>query len=306
VAFIASTEDIREFLMTRRARLTPAQAGITEWGRARRVKGLKREEVAMLAGVSTEYYAKLERGNLAGVSDSVLGTLARALQLNDAERVHLFDLARAATPDHAPSTARRGRSARRDEVRPSIIRLLDSMTSTPAYVRNARYDIVAANGSCFALYAGILAADTLPLNLARLVYLDPRAAEFFTDWEEIASDVTAALRIETGKRPHDRALNELVGELSTNSREFAAHWARHDVRLHRTARKRLHSKLVGEVELTGDALELPGEDLTLIAYTAEAGSRAQQQLDFLANWSSTPPSRHAEDAPQPEEAQHTN
>jgi transcriptional regulator with XRE-family HTH domain len=286
---MASEGDIREFLASRRARLTPARAGVKEWGRARRVKGLKREEVAMLAGVSTEYYAKLERGSLAGVSDSVLNALASALQLDDAERIHLFDLARATASDHDPPLARRSRSTRRTEVRPSISRLLESMTATPAYVRNARFDIVAANAPCFALYDGILSPSTLPFNLARFVFLDPRAVEFFADWRTIADDITAALRIVTGKHPGDGLLNELIGELATNSTEFAARWARHDVRLHRTAQKSLHSQLAGEIELTGDALELPGEDLTLIAYTAEADSRAQQQLDFLASWSASPP-----------------
>jgi transcriptional regulator with XRE-family HTH domain len=290
---MASEGDIRDFLTSRRARITPAQAGIAEWGRARRVKGLKREEVAMLAGVSTEYYAKVERGNLAGVSDSVLNALATALQLDDAERIHLFDLARATASDHDRPATRRARSPRRTEVRPSISRLLESMTATPAYVRNARFDIVAANAACFALYDGILAPSTLPFNLARFVFLDPRAVEFFADWRTIADDVTAALRIVAGQRPRDAALNELIGELATNSTDFAARWARHDVRLHRTARKTLHSHLVGEIELTGDALELPREDLTLIAYSAEAGSHAQQQLDFLASWSGAPPNSRA-------------
>ena len=163
------------------------------------------------------------------------------------------------------------------------------MTATPAYVRNARFDIVAANAPCFALYDGILAPGALPFNLARFVFLDPRAIDFFADWRTIADDITAALRVVVGKQPLDGTLTELVGELATNSTEFASRWARHDVRLHRTAQKCLHSQLVGEIELTGDALELPGEELTLIVYTAERGSHAQQQLDFLASWSAVPP-----------------
>ena len=171
------------------------------------------------------------------------------------------------------------------------------MSATPAYVRNARFDIVAANRPCFALYAGILAPSALPFSLARFVFLDPRSTAFFADWETIGDDITAALRIEAGKGPRDAGLNELVGELATDSREFATRWSRDDVRLHRTARKRLNSQLVGEIELTGDALELPGEDLTLIVYTAEAGSRAQQQLDLLASWSADPPTRVPEHVP---------
>jgi transcriptional regulator with XRE-family HTH domain len=282
---MAQAADIREFLMSRRARLTPAQAGITEYGRGRRVAGLKREEVAILAGISNEYYARLERGNLRGVSESVLNALARALQLDEAERIHLFDLARAAAPPSgAGPTGRPATGRRRAEIRPSIRRLLDSMTGTPAYVRNARMDILAANRLCFALYAGVLAPDALPLNIARFVFLDPRAPDFFVQWGSIADDFTSALRIQAGKNPQDAALNQLVGELATNSTAFSARWARHDVRLHQSATKRLHNTLVGEIELTGDALELTGDGLTLIAYTAEPASRAQQQLDLLASW----------------------
>ncbi|HEX4520252.1 MAG TPA: helix-turn-helix transcriptional regulator [Gaiellaceae bacterium] len=285
---MASRSDVSEFLKTRRARITPAQAGIREFGRARRVPGLKREEVALLAGVSTEYYARLERGDTRGVSDSVLSALARALQLDDAERVHLFDLAKATSPA-GPVTNR----VARPTVRPSIARLLDSMSATPAYLRNARFDIVMANGPCFALYAGVLTPDALPLNLARFLFLDPRAREFFIDWGRMADDITSALRVEAGKSPGDQALSRLVGELATGSAPFATRWARHDVRFHVTSTKRLRTSLVGEIELTGDALDLAGDGLTLIAYTAEPASRAQEQLDLLISWALN----HAETEP---------
>ena len=275
-----NTNDVREFLMSRRSRITPAQAGLPAYGGTRRVAGLKREEVAMLTGVSTEYYARLERGNLRGVSDSVLDSLARALQLDEAERAHLYDLAKAAAPAPA-SGVRRARS----EVRPSIERLLAGMTGTPAYVRNARMDVVAANNLCFALYTDILGPATLPMNLARFMFLDPRSRDFFVDWETLADDFAAAMRTESGRSPRDRALNNLIGDLAAGSTEFSTRWARHNVRFHRTARKTMRNPLVGDIELTGDALELPGEGLTLIAYTAEPGSRAQDQLDFLASWS---------------------
>ena len=251
-----NTNDVREFLTSRRARITPAQAGLPAYGGTRRVAGLKREEVAMLTGVSTEYYARLERGNLRGVSDSVLDSLARALQLDEAERAHLYDLAKAAAPAPA-SGARRART----EVRPSIERVLAGMTGTPAYVRNARMDVVAANNLCFALYTDILSPTALPLNLARFMFLDPRSREFFVDWETLADDFAAALRTESGRSPRDRALNNLIGDLAAGSTEFSARWARHNVRFHRTARKTMRNPLVGEIELTGDALELPGEGL---------------------------------------------
>jgi transcriptional regulator with XRE-family HTH domain len=277
-----NNKDVREFLMTRRARITPAQSGLTVYSGTRRVAGLKREEVAMLTGVSTEYYARLERGNLRGVSESVLESLAVALQLDEAERAHLIDLAKAAGPSRA-SGARRARA----EVRPSVERILAGMTGTPAYIRNSRMDIVAANSLCFALYEGILSPGRLPLNLARFMFLDPRSRDFFLEWETIADDLAAALRSEVGRNPHDRALNSLIGDLATGSTEFSTRWARHNVRFHRSARKTLHNPLVGEIELTGDSLEIPGEGLTLVAYTAEQGSHAQEQLDFLSSWTTS-------------------
>jgi transcriptional regulator with XRE-family HTH domain len=282
--------DVSKFLKTRRARISPAQAGIREFGRARRVPGLKREEVAMLAGVSTEYYARLERGDLRGVSDSVLKALARALQLDDAERAHLFDLAK-----DTSAPARAARRPGHGSVRPSIARLLDSMGSTPAYLRNARFDILMANRLCLALYEDVFSLDTLPFNLARYVFLDPRATAFFVEWERMADDITAALRVEAGRNPADPALSLLIGDLATGSEPFAARWARHDIRFHVTSTKRIRSSLVGEIELTGDALGLAGDGHTLIAYTAEPGSRAQEQLDFLISWASNHTATEARD-----------
>lgn len=277
-----NSKDVREFLMSRRSRITPAQAGLPAYGGTRRVAGLKREEVAMLTGVSTEYYARLERGNLRGASESVLESLAAALQLDEAERAHLLDLAKSSGPPRAAGTRRV-----RAEVRPSIGRILAGMTGTPAYVRTSRMDIVAANSLCFALYDGILSPGILPLNLARFMFLDPRSRDFFVEWNTLADDLAAALRTEAGRSPHDRALNGLIGDLATGSTEFSTRWARHNVRFHRSARKTLHNPLVGDIELTGDSLELPGEGLTLIAYTAEPGSHAQEQLDFLTSWNTS-------------------
>jgi transcriptional regulator with XRE-family HTH domain len=275
--------DVREFLNSRRARITPRQAGLATYGDARRVPGLRRSEVAALAGMSVEYYTRLERGNLTGVSEQVLDSLAKALQLDEAERGHLFDLARAASPG-----ARRGpRRRSQPKIRPSIFRILDALTAAPAYIRNARMDILAVNDLARALYGDILAPQALPLNLARFLFLDPRAREFFIDWDEVADEVTDALRVEAGRSPFDRDLTELVGELATRSGEFGTRWTRHNVRLHRTAVKRLRNKVIGDIELTGDTLEIPGDDLTLTAYTAKPDSSAQQQLSFLASWTAT-------------------
>ena len=281
--------EIRDFLTSRRARLSPQQAGLPAYGGKRRVPGLRRSEVAALAGLSVEYYTQLERGSLGGASESVLDSLARALQLDEAERTHLFDLARAAT---AP--ARPGRRGRSSTLRPSLYRVLETLGS-PACVTNARGDVLAANRLGFALYADILTPQALPLSMPRFVFLDPRAGTFFLDWDTVADDTAAALRIQAGRNPNDRPLSDLVGELATRSDAFAARWARHNVRLHRTATKRLHNGVVGDLELTGDALGLPGEDLVLIVYTAPADSPAQEKLDFLTRWAGKAPP--AETAP---------
>ena len=275
---------VHDFLVSRRARITPEQAGMPTFGQKRRVPGLRREEVASLAGVSFDYYARLERGNLSGASDSVLEALARALQLDEAERQHLFDLARSASTP-ASRERRTKRSATR--VRPALLSILNGMTGTPAYLRNARMDLVAANDLCLALYDGVLTRDELPFNLARFVFLDPYARAFFLDWETIARDMVGSLRSQAGRDPSDRALSDLIGHLTTRSDGFAERWARHDVRLHRTAHKRLANRVVGEIELTGDAFDLPGDGLTMIAYSAATGSQAEDQLQLLAAWSVT-------------------
>jgi len=228
---------VRDFLVTRRNRLTPEAARMPIYGGNRRVPGLRREEVALLAGMSVDYYVRLERGNLSGASDSVLEALANALQLGEAERAHLYDLARAATAPH------RRRPVASTRVRPSILRVLDAMAGAPAYVRNGRFDILGANLLGRALYAPVfdspLFAQRGPVNTARFLFLDPAATAFWVDWNSVADDSVAFLRSEAGRSPHDRVLVDLIGELTTRSQEFAARWAKHDVKLHRTGVKRL-------------------------------------------------------------------
>jgi transcriptional regulator with XRE-family HTH domain len=273
-----------DFLVTRRARITPAQAGLPTFDNRRRVAGLRREEVASLAGVSVDYYARLERGNLRGVSDSVLDALARALQLDDTERAHLHDLAHAANSTTSAGAGSRPKAPKHpNRIRPSIHGLLAGY-ALPAYVRDTELNILAANDVCVALYGDILTADRLPLNLARFVFLDPRSTDFFGDWSTIADDIVASLRREVGRNPISRSLSDLVGELTTRSDEFSTRWARHDVRAHRSADKTLHNRIVGDIDLTGDALELAGDGLVIIAYTAKPDSRAAEQLAFLASW----------------------
>jgi transcriptional regulator with XRE-family HTH domain len=281
---VDSRNDIREFLISRRAKVSPEQAGLPEYGGRRRVAGLRREEVAMLAGISVEYYTRLERGNASGVSEDVLEGIARALQLDEAERAHLFDLVRA-----AGTTRRAPRRQTQERVRPSVQRILDSMTETPACVRNGRLDILAANRLGFAFYSELFLDPVRPVNSARFIFLNPRAREFFVDWESIAHDAVAILRAEAGRDPYDKRLSDLIGELSTRSEDFRVRWAAHNVKFHRTGVKRFHHPVVGDLTLTFEALELPADTgQQMLVYTAEPNSPSHQALNLLASWSSTP------------------
>jgi transcriptional regulator with XRE-family HTH domain len=276
--------EVRDFLASRRARLSPEQVGLSRYG-SRRVPGLRRAEVAQLAGVSVEYYTRLERGNLGGVSEAVLDSLVLALQLDESERAYLFDLAKAAS---APSTPRGPRKTTAQEVRPSIQRLLDAMTGIPAFVRNGRLDVLAINAMGRALYSQAFDSPTRPVNLARFVFLDPRAQLLHPSWSDSANTSVAILRTEAGRNPYDKGLTDLVGELSTRSEEFRTRWAAHNVRLHRSGTKHFHHPAVGDLHLSFDALELPGEPgLTLTAYSAEPGTPSADNLALLASWAAT-------------------
>jgi transcriptional regulator with XRE-family HTH domain len=288
---------VREFLVSRRERITPEQAGLPAYGGAnRRVKGLRREEVSLLAGVSIDYYVRMERGNLAGASDAVLVGLANALQLDDAEREHLFALSRAS----GPTTARRSRPTP-STVRPVIQQVLDAITEAPAWVRNARHDIVAMNELARALYFPVLnsavaGATTKRLaNTTRFIYLDPMAREFFIDYDRLASDAAAMLRLEAGRNPYDEDLITLVGELSTQSEAFRVQWASQNVRFHRSGRKRIRHPAVGELDLNFEAMELPSEpELRLNIYTADPDSATADGLKLLATWAATRETDRAE------------
>jgi transcriptional regulator with XRE-family HTH domain len=276
--------EIREFLSTRRARISPEQVGLPVYGGdRRRVSGLRREEVAVLAGISIEYYTRLERGNATGVSEGVIEGIAHALQLDEAERMHLLDLI------HTASTTRQPRRApARQRVRPTVQRVLDSMSGTPAFVLNERLDILAANALGLALYSPIFADPVKPPNNARFTFLDPQATEFFRAWDKIANDIVAILRAEAGRDPYDRQLSDLVGELSTRSEEFRVRWAAHDVRIHTTGVKRLHHPVVGDLDLPYESFPLAADpSQSLLTYTAEPGSPSQDALNLLASWAAT-------------------
>jgi transcriptional regulator with XRE-family HTH domain len=294
---VDNRDEVKDFLTTRRARLTPTAAGLTAFTANRRVPGLKRSEVADLAGVSVEYYAQLERGNLAGVSDSVLDALARALQLDEAERTHLADLARAAEPAKRPR-----RRTTPGQIRPGVQRLLDLMgDAVPAIVNNGRLDLLAANALGRALFAPVLASPRRPgttANHARFTFLDDRARDFWIDWERAADDAVSQLRTEAGRDPYDRALTDLVGELSTRSLEVRTRWATHDVRLHRTGRKNVHHPVVGDLHLDFEVLELPADPgLTLITFTTPEGSPDEDTIRVLASWAATRSVVQAEPSP---------
>jgi len=273
--------ELAEFLKTRRAGLTPEQVGLPTYG-IRRVKGLRREEVASLAGVSLEYYKRLERGNASGVSDTVLDSLARGLRLDDAERTHLFDLARAANPG-AP---RGRRHFARQVIRPGLRQMLDSING-PATLSNGRGDYLAANGLGRVLYAPLFDSRAQPPNSARFTFLDATSQEFFIDWEHAARDLVAHLRSEAGRNPYDQALADLIGELSTRSEPFRKWWADHNVQYHQTGSKRLRHPIVGDLELNYEVMPLPADGLRLAIFTAEPGSTSDDSLRLLASWSAT-------------------
>ncbi|WP_455905486.1 helix-turn-helix transcriptional regulator [Microbacterium sp.] len=276
--------EVREFLMTRRARVAPESVGIPAGGN-RRVAGLRRSEAAALAGVSVEYYAKLERGAIAGASAAVLDALASALQLDDAERAHLLDLARAA--DGIPSSGRsRRRSAKPGVARPSLQWALSSITDAIAFVRDPRQNLVATNDLARAFYSPVIGDGGRTPNLARFQFLDPAARDFYPDWDLFAEMCVAIMRAEAGRDPHDKGLQDLVGELSTRSETFRRLWAAHDVRIHGAGTKRFQHPLVGELTLAYEELAITAEPgNVLLVYTAEPGSPSAERLALLASWS---------------------
>jgi transcriptional regulator with XRE-family HTH domain len=285
LAAMDARDEIKEFLSSRRAKISPAQAKLPAYGGNRRVAGLRREEVAMLAGVSVDYYTKLERGNFGSVSEGVLHALAGALQLDEAEREHLFHLAT------STATIRPGRRrAAPQTVRHAVQRVVDGLTDAPAFVRNNRRDLLAANTMGRALYSEVFADadDDGIVNTVRYLFFNPGARSFFRDWDKAAADIVANLRTEVGRDPHDRPLQDLIGELSTRSQEFSSLWAAHDVRYHDTGVKALHHRVVGDLELTFEVMDLPADvGQSLIVYGAEPGSTTEEALRLLSIWTAT-------------------
>jgi transcriptional regulator with XRE-family HTH domain len=277
---VANAEQIKEFLTSRRAKVTPDQVGLPVAAGNRRVPGLRREEVAVLANVSLEYYTRIERGTATGVSETVLDAVAQALQLSDAERTHLFDLMRA----ERRTTPRRRQPPPRQRVRDSVVNLLEGMPRTPAVIHDHRLDILASNPLARALFDPLYADPVRPVNYARFLFLDRHAQDFWVDWNDAANNTVAILRGNAGANPHDTALNELIGELSARTREFATRWAAHDVRQHTTTHLEIHHPEVGLLEFNKEVLDLPDEGQSLAAYIAQPDTHTADSLELLASW----------------------
>ncbi|MCX4473045.1 Helix-turn-helix protein [Micromonospora sp. MW-13] len=276
--------EVREFLISRRARVTPEQVGLPG-GTNRRVDGLRRSEVATLAGVSVEYYTRLERGAISGASPEVLDSLARALCLDDAERAHLFDLAHAANPVARPPKRRNPKTWAPHQ---SLQWVLDAITAGPAFVRNGRMDILAANTLARAFYRDIYDMTGQPPNIARFTFLDERAYDFYPDWDMFADVTVAILRTEAARDPHNKELHDLIGELCTRSDEFRRRWGAHNVRHHGAGFKTFHHPVVGEMTLAYEGLGMEAEPgLSITVYAAEPGTPSAERMQLLASWAAT-------------------
>jgi transcriptional regulator with XRE-family HTH domain len=276
-----SKSEITSFLSSRRAKLSPEEAGVPLYGGRRRVAGLRREEVAQLAGVSTDYYARLERGKVAGASREVLEAIARALQLDEDEREHLFDLVKI-----SQTRTPRRRSTIAATVRPGLQQVLDSI-STPAYLQNARLDRLAANRIGRALYSQPIDGSNDQFNYALWLFLDPRAHEFHRDFAAAKHNVVALLHAATAKDPYDQGLIDVIGRLSTQSEEFRSYWARHDVFRYRRGAKLVTHSEMGELEFGYESFELPTDPgLVMLVYTVEPGSPTAEAMQILSSWAS--------------------
>ncbi|SOD84174.1 helix-turn-helix domain-containing protein [Streptomyces sp. Ag109_G2-15] len=270
--------ELSEFLRSRRARLKPEDVGLRDFGRHRRVPGLRREELAQLAGVSVAYYTRLEQGNGRNVSAEVLDSIARALRLTDAEHAHLTHLAK-------PKAHKKKPAARQQQVRAALCQLLDVMEGVPAYIVGRRAEILAWNRMAAAVFGDWSELPPAERNWARLVFLHPDYRDLFVDWEQKAIDIVCALRMDAGCYPDDPRLSALVGELSVKSDEFRRLWATHDVKEKSHGVKRLHHPLVGDLSLHFEGFRLTDDsDMSLVTYHAEPGTPSAESLRLLASW----------------------
>ncbi|MQA63838.1 MAG: helix-turn-helix domain-containing protein [Actinophytocola sp.] len=270
--------ELSEFLRSRRARLKPEDVGLPRYGRHRRVPGLRREELAQLAGVSVAYYTRLEQGNGRNVSAEVLDAIAHALRLTGAEHAHLMHLAK-------PKQHKKKPSARQQQVRPALRQLLDVLEGVPAYVAGRRTEILAWNRMAAAVFGDWGELPPPERNWARLVFLFPAYRDLFVDWEAKAADIVSYLRMDAGCHPDDPKLSALIGELSVKSEAFRRLWAAHDVKEKRHGVKQLRHPFVGELTLSYETFKLPDDsEHSLITYHAEPGSPSAEALQLLASW----------------------
>jgi transcriptional regulator with XRE-family HTH domain len=275
------SSELSDFLRSRRARVTPDQAGIAEDGRARRVPGLRRDEVSRLAGVSTEYYTRLEQGRAGSPSPEVVEALCQALQLDLGEREHLSDLLARPTPVRRTAVAPQ-------RVRPGLHLLLQTLDQVPAFVIGRRTDVLAANRLARAVITDFEALPVPQRNLARYYLLNPEARERVGDWEQIAAETVALLRLDAGRFPNDRRLTDLIGELTVRSPEFSTWWNSHQVLRRTHGTKRYNHPDVGELHFSYEALHLPDDpDQLLCVYNVEPGSPTADSLRLLSSWSLT-------------------
>jgi transcriptional regulator with XRE-family HTH domain len=271
-------EELTEFLMSRRARVQPEDLGLKVYGGRRRVPGLRREELAQAAGVSADYYVRLEQGRTDNVSQEILDAVADVLSLSQDERKHLALLAK-------PARRRVKRRTTTQRIRPGLQALLDSMTDVPAFVLGRRMDVLGWNRLAAALIADFNNLEPKDRNIPRLVFLDPATRDFYPDWAAVADETVGYLRMYAGRYPDDPELAELVGELSIHSPEFRQHWARHDVKDKTFGTKAQYHHLVGEITVQYETLQPPGEpDQLMVTYTVEPGSTSEQNLRLLASW----------------------
>lgn len=270
--------ELSEFLRTRRARLKPEDVGMPDFGRHRRVPGLRREELAQLAGVSVAYYTRLEQGNGRNVSAEVLDAISRALRLTDAEHAHLTHLAK-------PKQHKKKQGARPQQVRGALRQLLDTLDGVPAYITGRRSDVLVWNRMAAAVFGDWAELPAQERNWARMVFLRPEYHDLFVEWEQKAIDIVCLLRMDAGCHPDDPRLSALVGELSVKSEDFRRLWATHDVKEKTHGVKRLRHPLVGDLSLQYESFQLAGDsEQVLVTYHAEPGSPSAEALHLLSSW----------------------
>ena len=278
MAVMGQSAEFGQFLRVMRARMRPEAAGLPTTSTARRVPGLRREEIAQLAGVSTDYYTRLEQGRQIRPSQAVVDAVARALQLDATERAHMLDLLHNCPPSSkSPAPVQR--------VRPGLWQLLDAIGDTPALVLGRRTDVLSSNRMANLLFTDFSDLPAGERNLSRWIILEPAARDLFRDWKAVAAETVGALRVDVGRHPNDPQANQLVGELAVTSDHFRQWWAGHHVRMRPSGTVRLHHRTVGDLELDFETLTLPEDgDQSLRIYSTKPGSPSHDALRLLSSW----------------------